>query len=100
MSDAEDYANKLAKWHEEDTHNILNILLRIQGLKDDTTEKDATKVLDALMAFHKQANRAPEEQVCEDWFKEIIKCKNHVKGLLETIKKNSIKKEKKVKNIN
>jgi len=54
-------------------------------------------VLESLNVFHKQANKADKQKVDESWFKEIIKSKNHIKSLIEQVKKNSIKEPKLIK---
>ena len=54
-------------------------------------------MLESLNVFHKQANKADKQKVDESWFKEIIKSKNHIKSLIEQVKKNSIKEPKLIK---
>jgi hypothetical protein len=44
-------------------------------------------ILDALVVFHKQANKAKEECVEETWFPEIINSNKYINKLLDLKKK-------------
>lgn len=83
MSDIEEYMKIIKNWeHEPHKKTITNILLRVQGLKTSETQDDLNSMLETLGHFHKHANKAPKDKVDEDWFKEVIKSKNHLKALI------------------
>lgn len=98
MSDIEDYTRKLKNWESESHFKVItDILIRIQKLKAEEGLENLNAVMDTLSHFHKQANKAPQDKVDENWFKEVIKSKNHIKALIENIKKSQIKLPKLIK---